>query len=67
MPMESTKLSRLLLSEGFLSGLPLAGYPSPGAESRMLWCATEMRTEEEIENLGHAIEKVLARHGGMKS
>ncbi len=67
MPMESRELSRLVLSEGFLSGLPLAGYPSPGGKNRMLWCATEMRTEEEIENLGRTIEKVLARHGGRKS
>ena len=67
MPMESKKLSRLILSEGFLSGLPLSGYPSPGGENRMLWCATEMRTEEEIENLGRALEKVLVRHGGNKS
>jgi glycine dehydrogenase subunit 1 len=64
MPMESKQLSRLILSEGFLSGLPLAGYPSPGGDNRMLWCATEMRTDEEIENLGKAVEKVLARHGG---
>ncbi len=64
MPMESRLLSRRLLTEGFLSGLPLSGYSSPGGENRMLWCATEMRTAEEIEQVGLAIEKILRQTEG---
>ncbi|MHB8422022.1 MAG: aminomethyl-transferring glycine dehydrogenase subunit GcvPA [Leptospirales bacterium] len=47
-PVPAAEISRGLLSNGYLGGLPLEGYPGPGGKNRMLWCATEVRTDQEI-------------------
>ncbi|MHB1605298.1 MAG: aminomethyl-transferring glycine dehydrogenase subunit GcvPA [Leptospirales bacterium] len=47
-PVPASAISRSLLSNGYLGGLPLEGYPGTGGKNRMLWCATEVRTDQEI-------------------
>ncbi|MCD8021542.1 MAG: aminomethyl-transferring glycine dehydrogenase subunit GcvPA [Lachnospiraceae bacterium] len=51
-PCDARKLSRSLAECGYLSGLPIS-------EREMLWCATEMNTEEEIRNLSSTILSAL--------
>ena len=41
-------LSHFLLERGVLGGLPLEPLLGPAWSGRSLWCATEVRTEEEI-------------------
>lgn len=48
LPVDADALSRHLLTEGILGGLPLGGLLGPSWSRRMLWCATELRTEAEI-------------------
>ncbi len=48
LPVDADDLSRHLLAEGILGGLPLGGLLGPSWSRRMLWCATELRTEAEI-------------------
>ena len=43
-----------LRAEGILGGLPLAG-------GRMLWCATEMNTREEMDRTAEIVREVTAR------
>jgi glycine dehydrogenase subunit 1 len=49
-PMDAQKLMRVLAARGILGGLPLS-------ENRILWCATEMNTKGEMDELLGLIEK----------
>ncbi len=48
LPLEADDLSRHLLQNGILGGLPLGALLGPAWGRRMLWCATEVRSETEI-------------------
>ena len=58
LPMDARTFSHNLLERGYLGGLPLSG-PGRG-ENRMLWCATEIRTDEEIRGVLAAAKEILA-------
>ena len=51
---DAEKLLDALKKEGILGGLPLEG-------SRMLWCATEMNTREEMDRVAAIVREVTAR------
>lgn len=50
-PVEPEKLMRHLEDHGYLGGLVLAG-------GRILWCATEMNTKEEMDELAGLVKEV---------
>ena len=50
---DSEKLLSALRAEGILGGLPLEGR-------RMLWCATEMNTREEMDRVAAIVREVFA-------
>ncbi|EFC96514.1 glycine dehydrogenase (decarboxylating), partial [Hungatella hathewayi DSM 13479] len=50
-PVDTEQLSARLEEEGFLGGLPLPG-------GRILWCATEMNTKEEMDRLACLVKEV---------
>ena len=50
---DAEKLLAALRAEGILGGLPLEG-------NRMLWCATEMNTREEIDRVAAVVREVTA-------
>ena len=50
---DSEKLLSALRAEGILGGLPLAG-------NRMLWCATEMNTRDEMDRVAAIVREVTA-------
>ena len=50
---DSEKLLSALRAEGILGGLPLEG-------KRMLWCATEMNTREEMDQVAAIVGEVIA-------
>ncbi|MCD7764235.1 MAG: aminomethyl-transferring glycine dehydrogenase subunit GcvPA [Lachnospiraceae bacterium] len=52
-PCDAELLSRSLAKHGYLSGLPIGKW-------EMLWCATEMNTEEEIRSLSRMILSILS-------
>lgn len=56
-------VSRKLLEMGYLGGLPLEGWPVLGGANRMLWCATEVRTSDEIRGVVSAVGEILAGEG----
>jgi glycine dehydrogenase subunit 1 len=60
LPMDARSCSLSLLERGYLGGLPLAGMGRIGGENRMLWCATEIRTDEEIGGVLAAVKEILA-------
>jgi glycine dehydrogenase subunit 1 len=64
LPLSAREVSRSLLGEGYLGGLPLEGWPHLGAENRMLWCATEIRTPEEIRGVASSLGEILAGRRG---
>ena len=49
---DAERLLSALRKEGILGGLPLA-------EKRMLWCATEMNTREEMDRAAAAVREVI--------
>ncbi len=51
---DAEKLLDALKKEGILGGLPLEG-------GRMLWCATEMNTREEMDRVAAIVREVTAR------
>ncbi len=53
-------VSRRLLEMGYLGGLPLEGWPVLGGSNRMLWCATEVRTSDEIRGVVSAVGEILS-------
>ncbi|MCL4460743.1 MAG: aminomethyl-transferring glycine dehydrogenase subunit GcvPA [Nitrospirae bacterium] len=65
LPMDARSFSHALLERGYLGGLPLFGPGEPEGENRMLWCATEVRTDGEIEGVLAATKEILA--GGNRS
>lgn len=50
-PVDGARLMDALAEKGFLGGLPLA-------EGRILWCATEMNTKVEIDELVRLVKEV---------
>ncbi|HEX7036761.1 MAG TPA: aminomethyl-transferring glycine dehydrogenase subunit GcvPA [Pseudomonadales bacterium] len=59
LPADAARVAEALLARGILAGLPL-GEHYAGHERALLVCATEKRTDEEIERYGRALEEVLA-------
>lgn len=59
LPADAAQVADALLEHGILAGLPLGGY-FPGHDRALLICATEKRTDAEIERYGKALEEVLA-------
>lgn len=53
-PMDAETFAKALEEKGYLGGLPLG-------ESRLLWCATEMNTKEEMDRLAALVKEVLGR------
>ena len=51
---DADKLLAVLRAGGFLGGLPLEG-------NRMLWCATEMNTREEMDRVAALVREVTAK------
>ena len=51
-PVEPEKLLRRLEEAGYLGGLPLP-------DGSLLWCATEMNTKEEMDDLAGLVKEVL--------
>ena len=51
-PAEATALAEKLESKGILTGLPIE-------ENRILWCATEKNTKEEMDDMVSALKEVL--------
>ena len=51
-PVEPEKLFRRLEEAGYLGGLPLP-------DGSLLWCATEMNTKEEMDDLAGLVKEVL--------
>ncbi len=51
---DAEKLLTALRAEGILGGLPLEG-------NRMLWCATEMNTREEMDRVANIVREVTDR------
>ena len=60
LPMDARTFSHCLLERGYLGGLPLSGQGIPEGANRMLWCATEVRTDEEISGVLTATKEILA-------
>jgi glycine dehydrogenase subunit 1 len=60
LPRDADGLVSELLEHGILAGLPLGSH-FEGMSRSLLVCATEKRTEQEIEHFGAALEKVLGR------
>ncbi len=63
-PIPAREVSRILLSRGYLGGLPLEGYSAPGGVNRMLWCATEVRTDDEIDGVLSALGEIIPGRRG---
>ena len=55
------RLSQFLLERGVLGGLPLESLLGPLWAGRSLWCATEVRTEEEIEKAVGLVREFLGQ------
>ncbi|MBK80664.1 MAG: aminomethyl-transferring glycine dehydrogenase [Gammaproteobacteria bacterium] len=58
LPRPAEEVVQALLEHGLLGGLPLGGY-YPDMDRTLLVCATEKRTEAEIEHYARALEEVL--------
>ena len=56
---DSAHILRALESKGILGGLPLS-------DREILWCATEMNTREEMDELASAVREALHRECGPK-
>ena len=56
---DSAHILRALESKGILGGLPLS-------DREILWCATEMNTREEMDELASAVREALHRECGQK-
>ena len=56
---DSAHILRALESKGILGGLPLS-------DQEILWCATEMNTREEMDELASAVREALHRECGQK-
>ena len=56
---DSAHILRALESRGILGGLPLS-------DREILWCATEMNTREEMDELASAVREALHRECGQK-
>ena len=54
-------LSHFLLERGFLGGLPLEPLLGPSWSGRSLWCATEVRTDQEISTLVSLVRGFLGK------
>ncbi|MFU8814216.1 MAG: aminomethyl-transferring glycine dehydrogenase subunit GcvPA [Pseudomonadales bacterium] len=59
LPRDAGDVVDALLQHGVLAGLPL-GEHYPDMSRALLVCATEKRTEQEIERFGSALEEVLS-------
>lgn len=59
LPMSAEAILNALLEEGIHGGVALQPY-FPGMENALLVCATEKRTDDDIEQYGRALEKTLA-------
>ncbi len=55
-PVPPAALEAKLAERGILCGLPLGG----DLEGRILWCATEKNTREEIDRLADALKEIIA-------
>jgi glycine dehydrogenase subunit 1 len=53
------KLSEACMEKGILPGLPIGQY-YPSMPNCMLWCATELNTKQEIDNLASLVAAVKA-------
>jgi glycine dehydrogenase subunit 1 len=60
LPRDADVVVRGLLARGVLGGLPLGGY-FPGMANALLVCATEKRTDAQIEQYGAALEEILSQ------
>jgi len=59
LPREASGVVDALLERGILGGLPLGGHVD-GYDDALLVCATEKRTDAEIEQYGQALTEVLS-------
>ncbi len=59
LPRDAEEVADGLLARGILGGLPLGGYYD-GLSRALLVCATEKRTDAEIDHYGRALEEVLS-------
>ena len=57
LPKPARKINELLSGKGIIGGLPLEDL-YPGLKDHMLFCVTEMNTEEELEMLCSALKNV---------
>ena len=53
-PMDAEMFASALEEKGYLGGLPMP-------DGRLLWCATEMNTKEEMDRLADLVKEVLGR------
>ena len=58
-PVNANKVSEHLLERGVLGGLPLEALMGPDWSRRMLWCATECRTKEEMDEAVEQVRDIL--------
>ena len=58
----ATKILERMLEKGVIAGLPLSRW-YPGHERAILVCATEMNTEEQIQQYGHVFRKTCRELG----
>ena len=56
------RMSQFLLERGILGGLPLEPILGSSWSGRSLWCATEVRTEEEISQAVDLVREFLRQH-----
>jgi glycine dehydrogenase subunit 1 len=58
---DANKLSEACMEKGVLPGLPLGPhYPSMPKPNCMLWCATELNTKQEIDDLASLVAAIKA-------
>lgn len=67
LPVDAEMLSQQLLAGGVLGGLPLGGVMGPAGSRRMLWCATELRTQTEIDRAVDLVRGSIDRLSSKKS
>ena len=58
LPADAEAVARILLDEGLLAGLPLGRY-FPERADQLLVCATELRSQAEMDRFAELLEKVL--------
>jgi glycine dehydrogenase subunit 1 len=64
LPGDARMIRDTLLEHGILGGLPLGDY-YPGMDDALLVCATEKRTDAEIERYAAALGEVVAQKSGV--